>query len=46
MRYHLIQYELCNSVHYPVNFDDLALMMQNWLVDCALRPGDSACVPK
>ena len=29
-----------------VNFDDLALMMQNWLVDCALYPEDPACVPK
>lgn len=29
-----------------VNFIDLAIIAQNWLIDCRLTPGNPACVPK
>ena len=29
-----------------VNFDDIAIMAANWLIDCNLNPTDPACVPK
>lgn len=29
-----------------VNIDDIALLLENWLVDCNADPTDPACVPK
>ena len=29
-----------------VNLADLAIMAENWLIDCSLNPSDPACVPK
>jgi len=34
-------YEDCS-----VNFKDLAVMAQHWLVDCNITPGNPACLPK
>jgi hypothetical protein len=29
-----------------VNLADLAVMAENWLIDCNLNPSDPACIPK
>ena len=29
-----------------VDFRDFAALAENWLIDCALTPGNPACVPK
>ena len=41
-------YLLAGDVNDDCRFDmaDLAIMAENWLIDCDVEPVDEACVPK
>jgi hypothetical protein len=51
-----VMIQFCNGCSYKivgdlnddcvVNIDDIALLLENWLVDCNVVPTDLACVPK